>query len=121
MPRLSNRPTPGDTTTARSSLPREILASHEAYARPKCSCRRPGSAAANSPTVVIPMLARRSFVRGPITLAFFTASGRMRDSRSAIDRMVGPSGMSSSEPMFASNLLGAVAIEQVPVSEPSRR
>ena len=46
-------------------------------------------------------------------LIFFAANGQILVGISASVRMVKPSGFSSSEPIFANNLFGAMQIEQL--------
>ena len=61
----------------------------------------------------MPKPARRSAALGPMPLIFLAASGQMRVGSSSGASSVRPSGLSRSEQILASSLLGATPIEQL--------
>ena len=71
------------------------------------------SQAASSPIVWMPSASSRAPAFGPMPLIRRTGSGQMRVGRSARVSTVRPSGLSSSEAIFDSSLLGVTPIEQV--------
>jgi hypothetical protein len=60
----------------------------------------------------MPRRARRSADFGPIPLILLAFNGHTRPAKSAGSTSVRPSGLSNSEAIFASNLFGAIPIEQ---------
>ena len=81
-------------------------------ARPKCSTSQAGSAAARSAIVRTPSASSFALDFGPMPLILRAGSGQMRRSMSPGRSSVRPSGLSSSEAIFARSLFGAMPIEQ---------
>ena len=99
-------------TTSRSSRPCAAACMNAPCARPKCSTSHAGSAAARSAIVTTPSASSFALDLGPMPLILRAGSGQMRRSMSPSRMSVSPSGLSSSEAIFARSLFGAMPIEQ---------
>lgn len=95
---------------------RPLVAAVRRVVQPASGRRAGGSssasgAAASSPTVLMPSSASAAGAFGPMPLILRAANGHMRRATSCASRTVIPSGLSRSEQILASGLLGAMPIE----------